>query len=282
MWLKIIAAILMLIDHFAFIFKEQMSPDLYYLLRLVGRLAFPAFAFLIALGMKRTRNLPAYFFRIAGMGLLIDVVMKVASRFMYIDFNTNVLITFACAILLIIGIHFLVNGFPDILGLMKVSPAGAASSGTSYVKRIHLFDYSVGRKTALFIAFILISISLLVCYLLKPDYSYYGLLTVASFYYFLPEQRDENSVITASPASSNDYIKMFLTFLVINIVYTKLYLDLGVTVKWAFLQAFSLFSLPLFPLAFTGKRPSRAFQYFFYLYYPLHLLILFALHEILY
>ena len=58
--LKIIAAILMVIDHIGFTFFPSVM-----ILRYIGRLAMPVFAFMIAEGCRYTKDKLRYFLTIA-------------------------------------------------------------------------------------------------------------------------------------------------------------------------------------------------------------------------
>ena len=60
--LKIIAAVTMLVDHAGILFFP--SQNIY---RIIGRLAFPIFAYMIAEGCKYTRNKIRYFAMIFGL-----------------------------------------------------------------------------------------------------------------------------------------------------------------------------------------------------------------------
>ncbi len=90
--LKIIAAVSMLIDHIGVI----MFPS-YDIFRIIGRLAFPIFSFLICEGCRYTRNKCAYFLRIFVLGILTSAVYFIESGKIYFD----VLITFSFSIILI-------------------------------------------------------------------------------------------------------------------------------------------------------------------------------------
>ena len=64
--LKIIALASMLMDHTAVVFAQQVPPWF----RVVGRLAFPIFAYLVAEGFRHTRNPNKYLIRLAVFALL--------------------------------------------------------------------------------------------------------------------------------------------------------------------------------------------------------------------
>jgi hypothetical protein len=67
--LKLLAAILMVIDHVgAVFFPEQIGW------RIVGRLVFPIFAYYVAFGMCHTKNVKAYLMRIFFTGILTQPI----------------------------------------------------------------------------------------------------------------------------------------------------------------------------------------------------------------
>ena len=90
--LKLIAALTMLIDHIGLLFFPQ-----HLLFRIVGRLAYPIFAFMIAEGCHYTKNRFRYFFSIFLLGSLCQIVYLIFSG----DTSLNVLLVFSCSILLI-------------------------------------------------------------------------------------------------------------------------------------------------------------------------------------
>ena len=67
--LKIIAAASMTLDHIGVILFPQVE-----ILRILGRLALPIFAFMIAEGCKYTRNRRKYFGMVFGLGTVCLVV----------------------------------------------------------------------------------------------------------------------------------------------------------------------------------------------------------------
>lgn len=90
--LKIIAAVSMTIDHIG----SQLFPD-YILLRIVGRIAFPIFAYLFAEGWRYTHNRKKHFITIAVLAAACQLVYFLVTKSLY----HGVLVTFTLSAVLI-------------------------------------------------------------------------------------------------------------------------------------------------------------------------------------
>lgn len=90
--LKIIALVTMTIDHIG----KQIFPQ-YIIFSVIGRLAFPIFAFMIAEGCRYTRNRRKYLLSMAVLGLICQIVYFAVMGSLY----QCVLITFSLSIWLI-------------------------------------------------------------------------------------------------------------------------------------------------------------------------------------
>ena len=90
--LKLIAAVTMLLDHAGILLFPRLE-----ILRILGRIAFPIFAFMIAEGCRYTRHKLRYFLMVFGLGAACQLVYYFASGDTYL----NILLTFSCSILLI-------------------------------------------------------------------------------------------------------------------------------------------------------------------------------------
>ena len=90
--LKLIAMVTMTCDHVGM----QIFPQLLWL-RMVGRLAMPIYAYMIAEGCRHTRDRKKYLLRLAGMGALCQAVYLVAMGSLY----QCILITFSLSVTMI-------------------------------------------------------------------------------------------------------------------------------------------------------------------------------------
>lgn len=90
--LKLIALVSMTIDHLGYF----LFPDLRFL-RIIGRIAFPIFAFMIGEGCRHTSNRLRYFLTVFGIGIVIQVFFWFTRHSLY----QHILITFSMSILLI-------------------------------------------------------------------------------------------------------------------------------------------------------------------------------------
>ena len=90
--LKFLAMVTMTMDHIGFILLPQ-----HWILRIIGRLAMPIYAFLIAEGCRHTRNRTKYLLTMLAMAILCQVVSYVVTGSLY----QCILVTFSLSISLI-------------------------------------------------------------------------------------------------------------------------------------------------------------------------------------
>lgn len=149
----------MVIDHIGL----RLFPDII-ILRVIGRIAFPLFAFFIFEGFRHTCNKMKYFFNIFGLGSLCVLGYYVYFKEIY----ANVLITFSFSIVLLSSIYFFRS-------------CSAKSSG------FHLF---VGSIT------LIISICFVVamCRWIRIDYGFFGVILPVFPEIISKETRDLHSI----------------------------------------------------------------------------------------
>lgn len=221
--LKIFACVVMLIDHIGYIFFPKLI-----VFRIVGRLAFPLFAYFIAEGYRKSKNLTDY------LGRLFLFAFISQLPFMY-AFQTDK--------------SYLNVFFTLAMGLYA------------------LYNYDKNQK------FYLVIIIALACQLMNTDYGAYGVLLVFVF---------------------NKYHKDFKS-MAINAVFLTVVMQLAegmytyVTTPTAYLYRSLLFTLGIQPLCmlsliliklYNGERGLKL-KYLFYGFYPVHLIALGFIYNIL-
>lgn len=225
--LKIIALVTMTIDHAGLLLMNNYMP-----FRILGRLAFPIFAYMIAEGCRYTKNKRNYFLRIFLLGLLCQAVYYITERSVY----QGILMTFSVSILLSYVVLWVENRI------------GKSYEDTGHIIKILLWLLPVG----------LIIITAVLCgeIRLLPggryisfDYGFYGILLPV----LIVLGRDKKQRLLLAAAG------MTLTAF-----------SLG-DIQW-----YSLFAL-LFLACYNGQRGKWNMKYLFYIYYPLHMAVIYGL-----
>ena len=122
--LKLIAAALMLIDHVGAILLPETV-----ILRCIGRLAFPIFAFFIAEGYAHTRSFGRYLLRMAIWAAVSEIPFNLENGAVFDPARQNVLFTFCLALLTLRGLEELrrETGGARYLGCGAALAAGFAA-----------------------------------------------------------------------------------------------------------------------------------------------------------
>ncbi len=215
--LKLIAIITMTIDHIGVVF----GTPFYNLLRAVGRLSFPIFAFLITEGYVHTKSFSKYFLRLLVLAVISEVIYDYVffGSFVYRGAN-NIFFTLALGLLTL----FLLDKSKGLIN--------------------RYFKDKVDLFIILPITYLLIIVIMgLMGEFLNFSYGMLGILVISFFYLF----------------------KDNFPLAVISVTLSTLILGEGI-------QYFSLFSLIL--IYFYNKKLGKKSKLFFYLYYPLHILVL--------
>lgn len=149
--LKIIAMVSMIVDHIGMIFFPRVD-----IFRIIGRVAFPIFAFMIAEGCRYTRNKLRYFLSVFFIAVVVQVVYFLGEGSLFMC----VLVSFSLSI-------------PMVYALQ-------------YLKSVILRD-SGAKRILLAIVLLLLSIGLTVgvCLIVEVDYGIMGcfLPFLASIFY---------------------------------------------------------------------------------------------------
>lgn len=209
--LKLIAMLTMTIDHIGIILLPQ-----YRILRIIGRLAMPIYAFMIAEGCHYTHDRKAYFLRLLGLAIGCQVVYAAVDRSLY----QCILVTFSLSVGLICAIDNARN---------KKTPGSilAAAGLTAAV-------YFLCERLPLLVPGF------------QVDYGFWGVLLPVIVYF-----------------GGRNIVAFTLGVFALCLSY-------GHNQWWAML------SVPLLAL-YNGQRGTHRLGWLFYLYYPAHLVILYAI-----
>lgn len=169
--LKLIAMFTMLIDHITVVLVSNDHP--YYLIgRIIGRLAFPIFCFLIIEGFLHTNNIKKYLSRLLIFAFISEIPFDLAFYEPGLTdehkYHQNIYFTLFLGLLTIALIHNLDEYFKK-KGLQE----------NLSVERVNEFNL---LQTFLNI-FVLLT-GCLVAYFLNTDYSFVGVLMIWGFYKF--------------------------------------------------------------------------------------------------
>lgn len=234
-WLKMIAALTMLVDHTGMMLFPKIE-----LFRIIGRLAFPIYAYLIAEGFRYTRDRRIYLLRIFLLGLVCQIVYTLATGTLYI----NVLLVFSLSLIVMLC----ADG-------VKRAIRGEENFAREMIKRIA--KTQADKKSEIIIsiataAAVVLSVGWF-CSAVEVDYGFWGVMLPVLAFIF-----DEK------------YPRLALFSLGLFI------LCVHFSSGGLIIQYYSLISIPLL-LCYNGSRGKISMKYFFYIFYPAHLLILYLI-----
>ncbi|MBO7219263.1 MAG: hypothetical protein J6V40_04745 [Clostridia bacterium] len=226
--LKIIAAIAMVIDHVGHMFFPLIS-----IFRIIGRIAFPIFAYMIAEGCKHTRHKFRYFLLMFIIGAFCQVVYFVTMHRIYM----NILLTFCLSIIIIYVSYF-----------VKHSIAVSKSA-----KNIAL---SIGMFVLLVVG------TFFLTYYVRFDYGFFGvMLPVFASVFHSADNKNPSKLDNKWLSVATFSIGLLLLCLYSNILYCN----------------YSFLAIPLL-LCYSGNRGRLNLKYFFYIFYPVHLGVLYLIY----
>lgn len=216
--IKIIAIICMVIDHVGCVFFPHIT-----VLRIIGRVAFPLFAYLLVQGYMHTSNVRRYMIRLGVFALLSEIIFDYALYGTIVHWeNQNIFLTLVIGL----GALYVLDKYTDEV-LMKI---------------------------------VVIACAGIISDVIRADYGSYGIITIIIFYMF------------------KDDVKLMIRYQILfNVLMALLsYLQYGLT---GILQCFCLLALPII-YYYNGERGLRV-KYLFYIFYPLHLLIIAFIQHII-
>ena len=211
--LKLFAVIVMTIDHIGHI----LFPSLLWL-RIIGRLAYPVFAYMIAEGCTHTRSMPKYLATMAGMAVVRQIVVYLVTGSLY----QYILVTFTLSIAMIYILKKALETQSAIWWLTVSAALGTIWLLTQWLPtQLRGTDFSI-------------------------DYSFWGVMVPVLVW--LGKTKWQKLLLAAAG--------LVLIARDINSI-----------------QMLALCALPVLAL-YNGQRGTWKLKYFFYLYFPAHIVVL--------
>lgn len=263
--LKIIAITVMFIDHFAVVFierplelMESRPQGLQYLdlaLRLIGRIGFPIFAYMITEGARRTHNMPKYMRRLLIFGLISELPFDIA---------------FFCP-----SFSEIISGQVSIGELFTAILEAQNVYWTLLLGLISIWFIQKFRDKKAVAVLGCIG-TFLIAETVTTDYAGAGVLCIIVFYIF-----GDKKPSVKIPGYLLAIIVCCIEFVSpIDIIeaYRGDYLSPGILIPYFNqLEVAAVFSLP-FILRYNGERGKYINKYVFYGFYPAHITVLYLLY----
>lgn len=208
--LKLIAIITMTIDHIGLILLNDYTP-----FRIIGRIAFPIFAYFISEGCRYTKNRFRYFLNVFLLGVVCQGIFFGVGN----SLHNNILLTFSISILFVYVYNWFILHKKGIVWII------------------------------LSLSLLYIAIELLSDYNITFDYGFYGIILP----WIISLSNDKN-------------YKLLLTIAGLTLISLSLQ-----GIQW-----YSFLAIP-FLFLYNGKRGKLNIKYFFYAFYPLHMVIIYII-----
>lgn len=248
--LKMIAILTMLCDHVAAVFSNYIPSDLYVAMRCIGRIAFPVFCFLLAEGFHYTRSKIKYASRLFLFCLLSEPCFDLAfHQVWYYQESQNVFWTL-------------------LLGFLMMALLEAVR------KYLDADKVMLKIVKGVLMAAVVLAVGYL-AYWLKTDYSYKGILMIAVFY-FLRKYRIAG-VVAMSLVNLLAFQRLSNLILLLTV---QAPFSFGFIGSYFMIQDAGV--LASFPILLYNGQKGRSMKWFFYLFYPVHLLILFLIWRLIF
>jgi hypothetical protein len=312
--LKLIAIITMLIDHTAatilqrLIVQGQLGMDLsntqsvmdfyahngvllacYSIMRLIGRLGFPLFCFLLVEGFQHTRNVWKYAGRLAVFALISEIPFDLAlfAHPFYWD-NQNVFFTLFAGLLVLIGFKTISEKAADKKWLPLVSIAGAVAAGCAaayaVIEIIHAINsllIGVGSELTIATGNVQIICSILFSII---AFTIYGIMCRKNSFMKASVRFADVALLVAGMTAANLLKTDYSAFgvLTIAVMYAlrkkpfKAMLGGCVTLTIMSFSEITCFFTLIPAYLYNGKRGMNL-KYVFYLFYPVHLFLLYLI-----
>lgn len=269
--LKILAIVFMTIDHIGlFMETYENLQEIAMIFRILGRLSFPLIIFLLVEGIRHTKDVRKYFFRLS----LVALVFLTGQVLYYylISAQINYFYSPAVDLLLTASTVYLIKRKDKWSFFALVPIAWCVLSLIAKNYEMHHLDNANWMP-----------------FFLRPDYNLFGPLLGIGFYYsyelaplFLKSNDGTKDFVGTSyeQTTSNIISAILLVILTLTIWFFDRYL-----VRTYFTMPYQIYALfaavPI--LLYSGTRGYNAkwFKYGCYIYFPMHFIIIYLIFALI-
>lgn len=283
--LKIIAIVTMTIDHLgifleAFAFENEAMKLAGTICHYIGRISFPLFTFMAVEGALRTHDIKRYILRLSLAAIPI-VLFQAISEIIKAATGYNFTFPYPSIFIALILMVFMV---------------WALENKKVYIKLLSIIPIAIGI-TSLFLTGIEANSRFQIMiwwfpYMLRPLYDAFGIFLALCFYgaHKLIDMAYESHGMNPDLLKDTPTYQLgvnLLSILGLTVCSILLYLLVYFIPQYVYwlvdIQLFAIIA-SVFILFYNGKRGYNAkwFKYFSYSYYPVHLVLLFAIFNIIF
>ena len=249
--LKIIAILCMFCDHFSDAIIGHLS-----ILNVIGRIAFPIFAFQLVIGFINTKNIKKYSIRLLTFALISQLPFMLLMYIM--NYDTSLSETFSL---------ISQNPFSFFMNLVNTNFFTLNIFFTLLLGITALLFYN--KFSNKFIKWLSIIFIIALGEFANVDYGGWGVLLILFIYLFYPKFEHANILNNHIILK---YIIFILGYLLLCIYkYSNFFGILSIT--WIIPIILFTF-LPIIFMLFYNNKKGLSMKYFFYIFYPLHLIVL--------
>ena len=282
-WLKVIALLTMTIDHIGFLIP-QYNYDLSVVFRYIGRLALPLFCFMIVEGAIHTKNFRKYAFRLGLMASLISIAIIGSEEIPFFKDS---------------GFSMRSEGIIFLDLLLGATAVFCLRQKKWYIKLLAILPLAYGVASFIASAYECPQCGIYVLwfpYFMRTQYGWYAILMCIMFYFAVPLSKLFISYLSGMTGiNKKNYDGSDTERHAINIISVVMLAVSTIALyvcgqlmpsKYVFwvndMQLFAIVS-GAFILLYNGYRGynKKWFQYGSYLYYPLHMAILYLIFSLL-
>lgn len=291
--LKLVGIVTMLIDHIAAavilrVILSRGGPqqlyDIYNLMRLVGRLSFPIFCFLLVEGFGKTKNRVKYASRLALFAFIAEIPFDLAFNAKVLEFRSqNVFLTLFLGLLALCAIEFLdKHKLPEIVRFLSCAVGVVASSvwlknfSWEYIQKYilpyvteYIGSWNVDLESIVVWGFCILLMIPLLAYGRRKGMD---MLLAAG-----TKLAVVGMAVWLADIMHTDYAGMGVLTIIVIYIFRR-HKVFAMACGCAVLTLMNLIEYPAFITLilvsrYNGKRGLKL-KYFFYVFYPAHLMIL--------